>query len=229
MYSKKCVNCSNLMYRKKKSEASRSDWKFCSRSCYSIYNNKRKKKPEYLKSNCFLCGLKIIKSKTCLRHSYKSSDGIKVYSINSKYCSKKCLLSYKNKNENPSKTSSARAKISEFSKKRGTEHLHTLKAHEKQRASISGSNHWNWQGGKTGEIRKIRNSYEMNNWRKAVFDRDDYTCQICSIRGGTLNADHIKPFATYPELRFDINNGRTLCVDCHRKTDTYGGRRKLAN
>jgi 5-methylcytosine-specific restriction endonuclease McrA len=39
-----------------------------------------------------------------------------------------------------------------------------------------------------------------------------------------LQADHIKPFAHHPELRFDVNNGRTLCVPCHRKTDTYGGR-----
>lgn len=61
-------------------------------------------------------------------------------------------------------------------------------------------------------------------WRKEVFDRDGYTCQECGIRGGVLNADHIKSWAYYPELRFDRNNGRTLCIDCHRQTESWGGR-----
>ena len=62
-------------------------------------------------------------------------------------------------------------------------------------------------------------------WREAVFKRDDYTCQNCGKRGGKLNADHIKLFALFPELRFKVSNGRTLCnAPCHRLTDTYGGR-----
>lgn len=59
-------------------------------------------------------------------------------------------------------------------------------------------------------------------WRIKVFKRDDYTCQGCGIRGGRLQAHHIKPYREYPELRHDIDNGQTLCIDCHKQTDTYG-------
>lgn len=70
--------------------------------------------------------------------------------------------------------------------------------------------------------RRIRYSAKMDDWRKAIFDRDNYTCQICFKKGGTLNADHIKPFSLFPDLRFELSNGRTLCVKCHRETDTWG-------
>lgn len=81
-----------------------------------------------------------------------------------------------------------------------------------------------WKGGITPMNAAIRNSLEYEDWRKAVFERDNYTCQICYQVGGYLHVDHIKPFALFPELRFELSNGRTLCVSCHRKTETYGGR-----
>lgn len=97
---------------------------------------------------------------------------------------------------------------------------------QKERAAerLTGENHHSWRGGITPENEKIRSSAAYSNWRTAVFERDDYTCQMCGQRGGKLNADHIKPFATHPDLRFDIDNGRTLCEPCHRKTDTYGSK-----
>lgn len=82
--------------------------------------------------------------------------------------------------------------------------------------------HPRWEGGKTPLSKQIRNSKEYIDWRTTVFKRDNYTCQECGSRGYKLHADHIKPFAFYPELRLVIENGRTLCVPCHKKTDTYG-------
>lgn len=88
-----------------------------------------------------------------------------------------------------------------------------------------GENSPNWKGGITPVNERIRNSLEYSLWRKAVFQRDNYTCIWCGNKtSGSLNADHIKPFSLFPELRFAIDNGRTLCKDCHKTTDTYGGK-----
>lgn len=66
--------------------------------------------------------------------------------------------------------------------------------------------------------RSMRYGKAAQDWRKAIFERDDYTCQHCHIRGTYLEADHIKPFAFFPALRFELSNGRTLCRPCHDKT-----------
>ena len=57
-----------------------------------------------------------------------------------------------------------------------------------------------------------------------VFKRDDYVCQSCGTRGGQLIAEHIKPYALFPELRWELSNGETLCVGCHKLTPTYGAK-----
>ncbi len=90
-----------------------------------------------------------------------------------------------------------------------------------------GENHPNWRGGITLPNKAARQTVEYKLWRKAVFERDDYTCQNCWVKGVVLHADHIKPFAYFPELRTVIDNGRTLCVPCHSKTDTYKKKLKL--
>ena len=89
---------------------------------------------------------------------------------------------------------------------------------------LKGNKSSNWKGGLTPINTKIRASTEYKLWRVSVFVRDKYTCVWCRQIGGKLVADHIKPFALFPELRFAIDNGRTLCHNCHLKTATFGGR-----
>ncbi len=103
------------------------------------------------------------------------------------------------------------------------------KTSEETRKKISeklkGSNSLLWQGGITPIHKAIRRSLEYRLWRNAVLTRDNHTCIWCGSTKN-LNADHIKPFALFPELRFAIDNGRTLCLMCHRTTDTYAGKSK---
>lgn len=62
---------------------------------------------------------------------------------------------------------------------------------------------------------ETRRSTEYKEWRKAVYERDDYTCQACGEKGGKLNAHHIKQFAYFPNERLNVDNGITLCEKCH--------------
>lgn len=108
---------------------------------------------------------------------------------------------------------------------------HTLQWKRMMSERFKGEKSVLWQGGKSNENEKIRKSLDYTLWRTAVFMRDNYTCTDCGISRGwnkelhkriEIEADHIKPFALYPELRFAIDNGRTLCKEYHRKTDTWG-------
>lgn len=101
---------------------------------------------------------------------------------------------------------------------------HSEATKKKMRLSSSGSRASNWKGGISPLNKIIRRSLQYRIWRELVFKRDNYTCIWCNKRGGELHPDHIKPFSLFPELRFDINNGRTLCIECHKQTDTYGGK-----
>ena len=82
---------------------------------------------------------------------------------------------------------------------------------------MKGKDNPNWKGGISGENKSIRSSIEYRLWREAVFSRDNWTCQICSTKGNRLHAHHIKAFAKFPELRLAIDNGVTLCKQCHKE------------
>lgn len=83
-----------------------------------------------------------------------------------------------------------------------------------------------WKGGRTEKNRRIRNSRQATAWRSAVMQRDNFTCSVCGARGGKLSVDHVLPWSTFPELRFDVRNGQTVCRTCHGALPTTGHRVK---
>ena len=101
----------------------------------------------------------------------------------------------------------------------------SIETREKISNSLQGEKAPNWKGGITPINAKIRSSLEYKLWRNVVFERDNYTCILCgNNKSGNLNADHIKRWADFPELRYEVSNGRTLCINCHKKTETYGNK-----
>ena len=108
--------------------------------------------------------------------------------------------------------------------------------YKKGEISMQGKKHWNWKNGITPLSDKIRHSQKYILWRKQIFERDNYICQICGNQGITLQVDHYpKTFAQIlyeNHIQFlkdalvckefwDTTLNRTICLDCHKLTKTY--------
>jgi len=118
-------------------------------------------------------------------------------------------------------TDEHRQKISMATTKYRTGIHHTVETIEKLREKKLGKLNPNWNGGSSTESKCFRMSSPYRQWRKRVFERDNYTCQSCGIVGFELHPHHIKEFAQYKELRLDIENGITLCYECHKRVHSH--------
>lgn len=162
--------------------------------------------------NCLICSSEF----RTWPYSVKSGRGI--------YCSLQCLGAARRGKPN------GRKGEPNFKMRGANNPMANEEIRKKHRQNlIRGKEHYFWKGGVTPIYKTIRKSPEYIAWRLSVFERDNYTCIECGARPGNgkrvdLQADHIKPFALYPELRFDLDNGRSLCIPCHKLTDTYGGK-----
>lgn len=169
-----------------------------------------------LSRNCLFCNKQFFKGVNTSKRSWEEKC---------KFCSKLCGNTYRQGKPNGRKGLPAPwSKNSPTSFKKG--HKTWNKGLKGFRAGALNNN---WKGGVTPLNKKIRSSLEYKQWRTAVFERDNYTCKICGAKNSKgvghsikLEADHIKPFSVYKDLRFSVDNGRTLCVECHRKTPTWG-------
>lgn len=203
--------------------------KYCSQECFSLYMQKER--------YCEGCGLKLIYNKENKR-------------TNKKFCSKECSTHYREqgitdehkKNISLGKkgvklSDKHRESLSLVKKGKPIIHLITHKEEISNKISLAlrgkpqpwnrGENHPRYiDGGKAQwQRQKAMGRVEYKEWRRKIFERDNYTCQICGEKGKRLNADHILSWKDYPDLRYDLDNGRTLCVKCHKNTSNYGGRK----
>lgn len=179
---------------------------------------------------CLVCSLKFIQK--------KHTKGM--------FCSRKCHQIYQTGDKNPfygkkhsdeTKLKQSLVKMGKHNASKGIKRPNTtgennpakrpevramisLKKRGVPLPALSGDKCHLWRGGVTSKNAQIRKSAEYKEWRRKVFQRDNWKCVFCGKKGD-IHADHIKQFAYYPELRLELSNGRTLCVTCHRQTETY--------
>jgi hypothetical protein len=212
--TKNCLICNKIFKVIAPSREKRT--KYCSKQCCLIGRRKG------ILKQCSICDTKIYVKRAYLLRGYGNFCSRKCFNWSRKGEMKKCCICGKNFYAH---------KYNFLIRKCCSKKC----AGEWNRKLFTGVGSYNWQGGKTIFQTQIRHCYKYQLWRKKVFERDNWTCQKCKKRGIILNADHIIPFAliltknniktlndalTCEEL-WDINNGQTLCVDCHKKTDTY--------
>ena len=196
MELKSCLHCNKEFA--KPYYYSKKEWgirKYCSHACG--YANKTVMKQL---NHCFKCGIDFIanaKRKYC---SLTCKNQIPRGGMIKSKCMQ-CTKEFTHKRSVPRFYCSSRC-VSDFKK---------------------GKNHWNWKGGISPVEKSLRQSEVYNNWRKSVYARDYWTCQHCLIKQKNPVAHHIKTWKEYPELRYEITNGMTLCRPCHKKVHSEMG------
>lgn len=198
---KQCEVC-----KKKFENVSRYVRKTCSKECnYELVADKTKQRGvEQEIRSCVVCDQSFSikpwkKDKTCTKE------------CKAKLISKNMLG--KKKSEEHCKNISAALKASEKAKKTQFKKGQENPAYGRNQTGLANSN---WKGGITNTNQKRRNDPKLIEWRKKVFERDCYTCQDCGAKG-YLHAHHVVPFSEDYSKAFDVDNGKTLCVECHEK------------
>jgi len=207
-----CEICGKFHYRTPIRTKNRKHF-YCSRKCSILGLVKYPAKPiRGIDKTCPICG----------KAFYVCAGSINTR----KYCSRNCA------NKSYEKPHSKTQLICHECGKPYEQYVSYLKIRKSKYCSVdcqnkaaskrTGELSHNWKGGLTDKKRCARTSAEWRGWRKSVFERDDYTCQICGAKNSKINKHiiklhphHLKSFKDYPELRFNIDNGQTLCSTCH--------------
>lgn len=171
---------------------------FCSRACYLAAHAKN-----VPTCTCEMCG-----------KTFKS-----IKSNANRFCSRDCYNEFHRIKE---KERICPVCHKTFIAKTSKDKYCSLDCYNKDRHMPSKENHWNWKGGITSENDALRKSKAYKDWQTKVFQKDHYCCKYCGSKN-KLNAHHIYSWNQYPEKRFIVDNGLTLCEECHRKIhNKYG-------
>lgn len=184
-----------------------------------------------MKRNCKICGVEFKKPINC---------SLKEWSVKRKCCSRKCADKSKfgrvpwNKGLTEQNSEKMRI-VAEHCREafrsgrahawskgiKGEAHpLYGRPLTDEHRGKISkahtGANHWNWKGGITDAVHRLRNKMQYQSWRERVLATYGKKCQNCGT-DKMLHCHHIKSFRHFPELRYDVTNAIVLCASCHQK------------
>lgn len=212
---------------------------FCSHACYGL---SRQKYPLY--NSCIFCGISYQKSRVNKFCSYEcfwsSRKGFKHSTETLEKMSESMKVAYQEGRKKPAipmlgkyHSKDTKKRLSEYFTENPSRYWLGRKDYP-----LKGEKHSRWKGdmGLQPLKERIRKLFEYSSWRKTIFERDDYTCRECNIRGGKLCVDHYP--TSFAEILhknniksieeaimcndfWNINNGRTLCFECHKKTPTY--------
>lgn len=218
MIDRACVVCGKT-FKTYPSRIKRGDPKYCSMECYQIAHSAHET------HICPTCG------KPFVVQLYIVREG------RGKYCSKSCYDIAQTGSGNPmyGKPQSEEWAMKHGAGIRGEKHYNygkhlPLDVRIKIGANNKRENNHNWKGGFTPLKTQIRNCFKMMEWRREVFKRDDYTCQVSGQYGGSLHAHHIVKLSillaaynikTLEEAEnckelWDINNGLTVSKIVHQ-------------
>ena len=197
-----CIQCGKKLATFP-SETRRGGGKYCSRRCMGLaYRGVPRPKPNSRKiKECAVCG-KPFEARPSLEAQNKG-----------KYCSRRCYDSTRaTRVVRECQQCGAKFKTLPLIMGRGDGRYCSRKCVARARV---GEKNANWKGGVKAGNRRTTAGYQV--WREAVFTRDNWTCQDCGKRGGDHHAHHVWAFSKFPEYRFDVWNGITLCIPCHRR------------
>jgi len=211
LQEKICKQCTKTFLTHRKKSVN------CSVECQRLSCTKK------LKINCDFCG------KEYLMHRYR----LKEYKRH--FCSYACKIRDKQSVDLFKIGTSFKKGYLPWNKGKSWSDEMKKKMSESHKGKQMGKYNPSWKGGQTPFINKLRRLKEYKDWQINVMKRDDYTCLKCLKRGVRLTPHHLKAFSyligqlsnkdiqtalNCNEL-WDVNNGVTLCHECHKFTPNY--------